>query len=450
MSAIITENFRRNSANMFLTSLAPSSEDNYYIGIGKADQWVPKSGITEDDLSYNITSPIGSSGDDATVKHNLATLIGVNVAKKSLIMPRVEHKLDIVHKAYNPYSNTCFYSSLIDGVEKLPCYMVNNDKIFLCLKEKTTSAPNPVSIPSSTSRTPLKLADGSIWVYLYEYTNTVSMPISVSKFLSVPTEATPDNTGILAATGNLVYGFTVIEGGIGYVSAPTVQYIDDNGDTTVLNVTIAGGAITSVSYNPVSDISTWSHHNGYITVTGGSGSGAVIYPNIAPKLGFGDNPANDLPSWYVGMNVDAIDNISGDGIYSPYRQISIIKNPEYEPGTTDFDISLRCLKRIKLDTLSSVPVNIGDIMTQVSTGARAIVDYYDNTNKYVYYHQSYSTGSIDFVVDDIVLSSITYTVDSISTSEYKHDSGDVIFVQNRKKITREDGQTEGITIILQF
>lgn len=452
MSAIITETFRRNNTRAFLNDIADVA-NRYYVGLGKSDAWPVDNGVAEDALAFEVDSPLGTFGDTTEILNNLTTLIGITPNTVSQVIPNIAAKTNHRHKAYNPYDPNCFYQTVVSGVQMYPCYVVVNDNVYLCLKE-TSSPTSPYSLPTgaNVSRLPQQPGDGSVWIYVY--TVKPEFPINATQFVSVPTEPTLNGveteSTIEDGSGNLVYGFTVINGGTNYLATPTVEFVTDAGVATALSVTMNGTSIASVFYAGALAPLSWIKSNGYVRITAASGSGAIIYPNIAPAAGFGAIPSNDLPSWYAGIAVEAVETIYDDGAYIPYRQVTVIKNPDYGVGVVDPALSLNCLQRLNFGADAPDSATTGSTITQAATGAIGIVDHYDAANKYLYYHQTFATGFVPFDSTTVELESADYVPTSVSQSEYTKQTGEVIFAENRKKITRVGGQTEEITIILQF
>lgn len=450
MAAIITENFRKVNARNLVNSIQ-AVDTNFYVGLGRSNEWPEVGGLNEDDSNYNVLDPIGTFGDNSELLNNLTTLIGIISENVTQVIPKVNARVSQRHKAYNPFNADCFYQTEVNGIERYPCYTTVNDKVYLCLKE-SFAIQSSYNLPdgNSTSRVPIQNSDGSVWVYIYSI--LPSFPINGTQFVTVPNTYTLNGSetgsSIRVASGNLVYGFTVIDGGSGYTSPPTATFVSASGVETRLAVTLSGGSIASVDYVNGTFPISWIKERGYVKLSGGN---ARVLPNIAPAFGFGFDPAADLNSWYAGISVSAVELIEGDGAYIPYRQISIIKNPEYEVGTEDFKLSLNCLKSLNFGAADApTTIETGSLITQASTGAIAIADHYDSANKKLYYHQSYDSGFIQFNTSTIVIDATSYTPVSLSTSEYKTQTGEVIFAENRKKISRISGQTEDITIILQF
>jgi hypothetical protein len=458
MSAIITEKFRRNNTKRFLEDIGDTP---HYVGIGQSNEWHPKDGLVEDDAEYNVDQPLGTFSDAREVLNNLTTLIGIVGNSTSQVIPNIAAKSNNRHKAYNPFDPDCFYQTVVNSVLMFPCYVVVNNNVYVCLREPT-AVSGPYALPngSSLSRTPVVNADGSVWLYVYSV--LPEFPVRGSQFVTVPNEPTLNGveteSTIEGATGNLVYGFTVMNGGSGYSSAPTAEFVpfDNPGSPVALVVTTSANTVTKVTYGAsiIDNPAAWIKKPGYVRLSGGSGSGARVFPNIAPVGGFGLDPSEDLPSWYAGIVVDAEEEIFGDGAFIPYRQASIVRNPGVEVGVVDAELSLNCLQYIEFDASQapSPSANVtGERIIQGATGATAIADYYVGSTRRLYYHQTYDTGFTAFNDSDTVTIALDeFLPTDVGDSEYVKESGELLFVQNRKKITRAGGQTEELTLILQF
>jgi hypothetical protein len=458
MAAIITENHRRANAQNLIDDI---SGVQFYIGLGRSKPWPNVAGLDEDAPLYDLADPLGTIGDDIELLNDLITLVGVTISDVAKVIPNVPPKVSHRHKAYSPYDPDCFYQTVVNAIQMYPCYTVVSNasdfEVYLCLREATAIAipPASYSLPSagSLNLVPFAEIDGSVWVYMYTVPGIISGP----QFVDIP-EAYTLNGGVEAdittATGDLVFSFTIKDGGTGYVT-PTVEFISDTGAVTTLAATVDTGVITSVAY-PTLVPGTWVKARGYVKVTG-AGAGARIVPNIAPTLGLGYAPASQMNSWYVGIKKDVIEksevNADGsfDAAYIPYRQVSLIKDPGNN-GTPDPLVSLNCLQTLDFG-VSDAPVaalTVGATITQVNTGAVGFVDYYDFASKRLFYHQTIESNFVAFDATAIVIGAGNYIPTGITASEYTKETGKVIFAENRKKITRSTGQTDEITIILQF
>ena len=114
-----------------------------------------------------------------------------------------------------------------------------------------------------------------------------------------------------------------------------------------------------------------------------------------------------FPSYYAGIAVDFIGEVDGEapvGYNVDIRQISLVKNPERNPAVTSltdndddtnegFYTSEEAYDALKYLTLTASSLQrdyIGRdfIIEQEGTGAKAWLDYADNVNERLYYHQN--------------------------------------------------------------
>lgn len=459
MAAIVTDSFRRNNAQFFLSDIAQESS-NYYLGIGKSDKWA----TDEEASDLNIPIPLGIPSDDSDIKSNLSTLIKVNAINSGLVIPNIKWKTNSRYKRYDPTDPDCFYHSTTDLGEINPCYAIVSGRIYLCLKPGTSTTTD---IPVSTDYRALSYgSDGYVWI-LVDNISTATANINTDQFISISSGEAPQSVAptIAADGGGLLYGFSITNGGSGYTSSNSVQFIartSTNSTTTITcSVTLSStGQIESVLLPPDYSYTASTSKNivdgHFIFDSIETGSGAVIVPLLAPLRGFAFKPSSILPAWYVGISVDAVDNISNDGLYNPYRQISIIKDAEYS-SESSID-TLGALRYLVVPSALTNSLSVGDIITFGTTGIKAYFDAYStvsvsgSTQHRIYFHQNSTTGYglIPSTGSFTTPSNDTVGYISVNNNEYVPSSGEVIFAENRRKINRQSGQTEEIKIIIQF
>jgi len=461
MAAIITENFRRLSTRLFLDDL---KGQDYYVGIGKSDPW-----IGEGSSTFNVPLPTGTASEQKEILSNLSTLIQVQDADTGLVIPNIKYKANSYYKEYDPADDSCFFPSVRnDGVTLNPCYMTTSSGyIFLCIKSVNALS---VDLPlESTTYTPQKMPDGYIWVLIDKVNFNNSSVVNTNQFISINTGSidSAGQTASTSATGNLLYGFTILDGGSGYnpaiLNIPFVWYTSDAQQAMQCPIEIDSitGAITKISL-PVDYNYDGKILGGYFdfSVFANVGSGAVIVPRIAPTSGFAYTPSQILPAWYVSVAISAIDNINSDGLYTPYRQISLVKNPLAVIPT---DIEAPSLGTLRY---AEAPDSIGNSLGLLRTGdiieftnkTRAFYDAYDKVEGAyrLYFHQNDNTGYGDIPdtagsFTNISSGSATpYNYTEIKGNEYTASTGTVVFIENRKAISRAENQTEQIKIIIQL
>jgi|APSaa5957512535_1039671.scaffolds.fasta_scaffold00506_4 hypothetical protein len=202
-----------------------------------------------------------------------------------------------------------------------------------------------------------------------------------------------------------------------------------------------------------------------------------------PVGGFGADPRNELRAHYVGIyrslqGIDASDKLPDQG---SFRQLGIIKDVAL--NTSNHADTLRISKQMIFG--SSIPASIVAGMqikqTITTTSGGAIVNqavgYVDEVisdvtaaTYYISYHQTDDLGLQPFRPESATESVSWYTrsvlqeggygeqtlvsavpvLSSIADSEVITDSGDVIFLENRHKVTRTNEQTERIKIVIEL
>ena len=124
MAAIITEQFRLNSADILESDITSNS---YYVGIGQQDAWDDVTGT-----SASSPYPVGTFKDQQRVLDHITGLFKVNSNNLSRVIPRNDLAISAKYKAYDPLDPTCFYADTTNNIN--PCYVMVNDQIFLCLQ----------------------------------------------------------------------------------------------------------------------------------------------------------------------------------------------------------------------------------------------------------------------------------------------------------------------------
>ena len=470
MSAIITENFRRNNTRLFLNDISSPTNGKYYLGIGKQDRWDDD----EESISFSAPVAVGTQADALEVLNNLSTLVSLNALTGiGRVIPAVAWKSGNVYQAYSSYNSAPFYpSSTLQ-----PCYVTISGEIFLCLKTGPNLLTGSTVVPfvqSPSKYAPFTLSDGYIWVLVQEAPSTQIIRNNTFTDIRATKLTGTEETNSTTQCGGLVTGFTIFDGGTGYTTTglnPSVLKLrvndgftstDRSATSVTLDFTVgAGGTITTVSFP-----AGWPAYSGSNAAIGalfasieftGSGSGAAIVPTIAPAKGFAYDPSAVMPSWFAGLALSLQDGISGDNFYSRYRQISIVKNPTVEAGQESAG-TLNALKYINFpDTTDVNSLSVDINSSDLKNDAGEVIGYADKLitttgAKKLYFHQNLSSGYRELPQSgSIEVGSTEYAYTSINNGEFINDgNAEVLFTENRSFITRTSGQTEDLILIIQF
>ena len=287
-----------------------------------------------------------------------------------------------------------------------------------------------------------------------------------------------------------------VTAGSGYTDGTYYAPIDGDGSSGIVEISVSGGAIEAQGS---SGSNVYAAGSGYTFATVdlsdvysdvalstsaniGSGTGGVVTPIISPKGGHGFNPQEELGGHYVMMN-SKLEQNEGDDITvaNDFREVGIVKDP-YNYGTTT--VSTASTRRqtfaVKFASSPSTAYSIDEKITQTSTGAVGRVVEWDATNSILYFLQErfedYGVDSTDNVVafsganvitgassgaaatpsatasESVTLgggSSLTFT-SGYANPELEPNSGKVLYVENRRPISRASDQTEDIKIVVEF
>ena len=211
-----------------------------------------------------------------------------------------------------------------------------------------------------------------------------------------------------------------------------------------------------------------------------AGVGAVTRAIIPPEGGYGSDPVKELGGYYAGLNV----TLSGTGIAntlpigSSYRQLGVIRNPTINSGTFIANsAAYRQMTNLILDTnappswitpgvrikgadsaATAVVVDVGKHsgdglnaadsrlrvvnLTTNSTGGTFGQDYGEKINR------MNTDGSV--TAEEATLDSAAAAVNLKETAALKPNTGEILYLENRRPVTRVADQSEKYKVVIEF
>lgn len=510
MAATITENLKRD----ILTDLYNSTQnvgldsgqdsDRFYLAIGRSEEW---------DSDVIPPAPNPSKRDVLEFQASIQSM--KLVPDVSYVVPRHSWTFGNFYEAWDDEYNSNTTISASGDIQNPYYVLTDDDNVYVCLQKGFTSQaiPRPSSYkPIDTSGNPFAAGDdGYIWKFLYnigaaesrKYLTSAYMP--VEKVLDSSQSNIPFETLSVsrkqqfnlqnAAIQGQILGIAVDSGGSGYTSKPTVTIVpvsrktltgfDSAGLDSAVTPAQAFARIHNGSIYEVimkADSTAGDSAGGFkfgkgyfdasIIVSGGGGTGAKLRAIISNDSGMGGNPIKDLNSSAIMFNATLDGTENGDfQVTNDFRQIGIVKNPLKDsaqyPGFTQSDdsvasaVTLNALKKLYVSGGLTYSNILGDevIEGSVST-AKAVLDYFDETNNILYVHQTRDTGFTPFTDSDNVEVGAGGSVAVIPNpaggqpvlrpAEVNNFSGEVIYIDNRSPVTRDDEQTEDIKIVIDL
>jgi hypothetical protein len=327
------------------------------------------------------------------------------------------------------------------------------------------------SEPTSETSTPFELG-GYRLQYMYKITTSEVTKFLTSDFIPVSTDATVSGDAVDGALD-----VVRITAGSGYTDGTYYSPIDGDGANGIVKIVVSGNSIAAQGS---SGTNIYAGGTGYrfatvdlgnvFSDTGlssaaniGSGSGGAVEPIISPKGGHGKDAVHELGAHFVMTNIKLEQNEGSDfTIANDFREVGIIKDP-FNFGTTTVSTAstARQTFSVTLTGAPTKPYEIDEKITQSTTGAIGKVVEFDASNNIIYYQQeryaNYGIAAngnvIAFSGSNVITggtSGAVGTASSYANPELQPDSGKVIYIENRRPISRASDQTEDIKIVVEF
>ena len=469
MAAIITEHFRQHNAEQFHESFSEAAATTYYLFIGKSSPFTTTTS-GGDDSSPPV--PV----DDVTTEHykwdSMLAAKLISSSDVSFALPRrnwansttydmYEHDISssntTTSSATNLYASTFYFMTSAYRVYKV---LDNNGGVAYSGSE-----------PTSETSTPFELG-GYRLQYMYKITTSEVTKFLTSDFMPVSTDTSVSGD---AVDGALDVVRTVA--GSGYTNGTYYSPVDGDGANGIVKIVVSGGTIvkqgsagtnmytvgTGYRFANVDLTNVYSDTSLSSAANIGSGTGGSVQPIISPKGGHGKDAVHELGGHFVMTNVKLEQNEGADfTVSNDFREVGLVKNP-FNFGTTTVATASTARQTSKI-TLSGAPTTayqIDEKITQSVTGAVGKVVEFDSTNNIIYYQQEkyanyglHANGNLVSFSGTNVITGATSngvaTAATYATPELQPDSGKVIYVENRRPISRASDQTEDIKIVVEF
>ena len=499
MAAIITEKFRQHNATQFYESFSEASANVYYLMIGKSTPFTAStSGGTDDSPG----TPADDVGTEFYTWDQTIALKKIDSTNVQYAIPRRDWANSTTYDMYehNISSSNTTTSGASNLYDSTFYFRTSDNRVYKVLDNNAGSAYSGAE-PTSTSTSTFVLG-GYTLKYMYTISASDSTKYLTPDFMPVAT----DSTVSAAATDGKIESL-IVTAGSGYTNGTYYAAVYGDGTSqgtssgAIVRITVSGGAIASFGLTAGTDTTihdggaaytygtvnlgsdyTFSD-NGLTTASSmGSGTGGAITVQISPKEGHGNDAVKELGGHYVMMRAtltgaEADDVLAGND----FRNIALVTDPTtYGTTTVASATTHRQVSALKL-TSQSGTYSADEKITQTTTGAIGKVVEWDSTLGILYYQQeryadygtvsatgsntafsganvvtgatSGAVGTPDSTADSAVTlangNSITFT-DGYANPELQPDSGNIIYQENRKPISRATDQTEDIKIIVEF
>ena len=509
MVAIITEKFKLHNASQFTESFSESAASTYYMFIGKSTEFNSTNDGTGATDSTPPT-PLDSVSDEFYFWDQM--IAAKKIASSDVIncVPRRDWSdgttFDMYRDDYSSASTTDSGASTL--YNSTFYFRTSANRVYKVISNIPVGANTAASAfdgsEPTTEGTTLFTVGGYVLKYMYTISASNATKFLTTDFMSAET----DSTVSAAAVDGAVESLRVTNVGSGLTDGTYYAAIYGDGS----NAGTSSGAIARIvissnqiqAFGTVASTTSGVHTAGsgytFGTINLGSGftfsdsaltsasaiggSGSAIDVIISPKGGHGSNAVKELGAHYAMINT-TFSGAESDDILAgnDFRNVGIVVDPtNFGSSTVATASTARQVYALKFASVSGT-FTPDEKITQASTGAVGKVVEYDSSNLILYYQQerhadfgtgaNSTTGSYvafsganavtggtssasatpDATADSAVTltnaSTITFT-DGYANPELAYDSGDIIYKENRRPISRATDQTEDIKIIVEF
>ena len=497
MSAIITEKFRQHNANQFFESFTEAAASTYYLFIGKSTAFTSSTTTGSDSSPPTPADAVGETHFYAWDSMLAAKKINSTDVTYALTRRNWSNGTTYDMYKHNISSSNTSTSGASNLYDSTFYFMTSDYRVYKVLDNNGGTAYSG-SEPTSESTDPFELG-GYVLKYMYKLTASEAAKFLTADYIPVSDDTTVSD----AATDGKIESLVVTQGS-GYTDGTYYAAVFGDGTSqgtssgAIVRITVSSGSIASFGLTAGTDTTIHSGGSGYTFGTVnldtvfsdsglsssssiGSGTGGAISVIISPKEGHGHSAITELGGHYV-MNAVTLSQAEGDDISTAndFRQVGLVVDP-YNYGTTT--VSSNATNRqtyVVKASSSSGTFEADEVITQTSTGAVGKVVEWDSTLSLLYYQQerfgSYGTSSstggyVAFSGTNtitgsssaatLVPSSDTETVTLANSNtltlttgyanpELQPDSGNIVYLENRKPIQRDSDQTEDIKLIIEF
>ena len=463
MPAIITKDFRIHNARQFQESFSESA-DTYYLGIGRPQAFANDQAFN-DGTDSSPPTPVDSVGSvEHYVYDDLLSAKKVTSSDISLVIPRKNWTTGTTYDYYrhdygeiNSAGNTITANSGATTLLDSNFYVMNSTFDVYKVIDNNGDSASTVEPTGNKSTSVFSTSDSYKWKYMYSLSATEQANFLSTDFMHLSTESSDFST-----TAGAIEHVKITAGGSGGTNG-TYTGVAIRGDGS------SGECTVVVSSNAVSSVTITTAGSGYTFASVkasdiGGVSGADIDFIISPPGGHASDVIAELGGFFVMLNVD-LTQADGSGDFNTsndFRRIVLLRNPT--DSTTGSTATASTLDGTKSMTFSGTPgsFQVDEKITQASSGAVGFVVDFNSTTKVLRYIQpQFANQGVDSNGNLTAFSSTNTVTGATSgatgtpsshdtTPELTADTGEILYIENRKPITRASDQTENVKLIVEF
>lgn len=454
MPAIITLGTRVLNAEQLLAGFSDASTDKYYLFIGKSTEW-------DSDILPPV--PTDSIKSNTEARRDMLSMQRISESDVSLGILRRDWTLGRYYDMYrHDYGNAGVTGvNMVDGTETIPgnidesnFYVVTDEfNVYMCVWNGG-GLPSTVK-PTGKSTSIIATADGYNWKYMYTVPSADVLKFSSTNF--VPVRKVETNPGVSspyydqwevrsAAVPGTINRAIVRTAGSGYAPSTSfpVTIIGDGIDCAATAFTNGSGGVSSITITNIGTGYTWAE----VSIPGGIG--AAIDLIISPKGGFGFDSVDQLNAHYMLIGVQLPHAGPDFPETNEYRRIGVIRSPSnFGSSTIATAATLNANRILNMNLGVSGIYSEDEIVTGATSGATGTVVSFGSSNLRII---QIGTQRGTFLVGETVTgvsSSATGTIAAITAPEVDSRTGEIVYLEHRRPIYRQEDQIEVVKVIIE-
>lgn len=414
--------------------------------------------VSSNSINLAIATPAIVPGTIIQIGEDTKEVVSINTAGDFLTVNAVFSSaytfanLFVISSSSTQYSNKFYVRN-------------SQDQVFKCLFNNNNTASNTtpeITIGGQLPENPyIETIDRYKWKYMYTIPTGLKNKFFTDKYMPVLRE----NIVVENAVDGRIDIIQIVNGGSGYYGGSSVNnyaVVSVTGDGSGANVTVdvVNGSIVDI--NIVGGGSRYT--NATIIVDDplqqALGTAADLEAIISPQYGHGFDPQRELGGSDIMVAVDFEGDVEGnlpvqnDGT-DTIRQICLLADIQssngsfvsasYYPLYTEIFVS-----NPPIDFVHNGVVYVGSSLETSTFSARVM--HFDNNTNVLYVNNL--VGDISNIENETIYQKDTPSafakVFNVIQPDINIFSGEILYIQNRAKITRNENQTESTKLVLEF
>ena len=270
---------------------------------------------------------------------------------------------------------------------------------------------------------------------------------------STETPSLQSSVEAAAAQGTLDR-IVVTSGGVDFVEGDITIVVKGDGTNATASATVnEAGTITDIQVTDPGQNYTFVELE--ITQTVGNGTGASLRPVVSPISGHGGNPPRELFAKNVGVTLSFTSDDADVIVGNEFRQVGFIKNMHNyaETGTFTSSVGTPC-HVVTIDTADASKFNLDDILKTDDGGEFSVIQKIDSDSNgsidTVYLLEKFPGISASSVLTNQNTGVTNININTVTVPEISNHSGEILYIDNRRPITRDENQVETLKVVFNF